>query len=886
MGRLIIEVLLRFYPRGFRRDFAAELRGTIYRDRHRARNRAGFAWRIRFWTSLICDNLGAALRLRWDELTSQDNRLGFSGTLLDDVVQGQRIFLRNARFQLAAVFLLALGIGSSAAAFAVVDGVLLEDLPYPHPERLVQVGARPPRNPEWMAPLSEATFLAMRQGISQLEALAAVSSATRVLRGIGDPAEVWVGTVSTGYLDLLGARAFLGRTLQPSDHEAGATKVAVLSSTVFENRFGGDPNVLGSVLDLSGEPVEVVGVLSPEFLPPPGIRGRTAALWTPLGLAQRELSPILHLDVIGLVRPGATPATIQEEVSRVLAERRPAETPAALRSDGRVETLRSRVLGDTGSAILLAQGGLVLLLLLTCVNVASLLMARASERRPEMAIRSVLGARRERMIRQLLSESLFLAVLAGGGGVGLAVALVRWFKAMAPDGIPLLPTVTVDGEVLAFVLILSLVSSVLFGLLPALTSSRVDLAGILGKSGPGRTDSRAAAATLRFLVVGEVSLAVVLALGAGLLANSFFHLTRVDLGFQPDGLATMRVEMRGSDLNRENPGPFFRQLLDEGREISGVSSAALAYAIPILGHGWSGPFTPQDLDPSFGDHGVSVNINAISEGFFPIMRIPILEGRPLQEEDGEGGEPVVVVNRAFVGSYWPHVASAIGRTVEETGGRERRIYRVVGVVGDVRSRPGSGAEPTIFFPVDHLPDLGVGMSLLVRAEGNPTQLAAPLRDLVRRLDRSLPVPEVTTLTSLVQNSVVEPRFYALLAVGFALFALILALAGVYGTTSYAATRRTHEIGIRMALGADRGRVLRGILTGTFCAAIAGVTLGLLGGGLGAKYLGGFLFGIEPLDVPTYTVVALVIGVTVITSAFFPALRVAGLNPAVSLRREA
>jgi putative ABC transport system permease protein len=766
-----------------------------------------------------------------------------------------------------------------------VDGVLLEDLPYPDPERLVQVGMRPPQFPDWMGPVSEEIFLDMRDGISQLETVAAVSSSIRVLRELGDPTEVRVGAVSAGYLDLLGARASLGRTLQPSDHKAGATKVAVLSSTFFENRFGADPDVLGIVLDLNGEPLEVVGVLSPEFLPPTGIRGRTSAFWTPLGLSQRELNPLFHLDVIGLARPGATPATIQEEASQVLTEHYPADRPEALRPEGWVESLRSRVLGDSGQPILLAQGGLALLLILTCVNVASLLLARASTRRPEMAIRSAIGARRERMIRQLLSESLILAVLAGGAGVGLAVVLVRWFKAMAPEGIPLLPTVTVDGEVLAFAFFLCLLSSVLFGLLPALKTTRADPAAILGTSGPGRTDSRASAATLRFLVVGEVSMATVLVLGAGLLTSSFLHLTRVDLGFQPEGLATIRVDPRRSHLNAENPALFFRQLLDAAREVPGVSSAALATDLPMRSDGGSRPYIPEGLDPSFGEHGVYVSTNLISEGLFATLGIPVLEGRPLQRDDGTSGELVAIVNQAFVQTYWPHAGSVIGRTVAKARAEEEEVYRVVGVAGDVRDTPGSAAEPTIHIHVEQEPPHAQGMSLLVRTKGNSAQLAAPLRDLVRRLDPSLPVQPVTTLPRLVRDSVVEPRFYTVLAVGLALFALALALAGVYGTTSYSTGRRGHEIGIRMALGADRGRVIRGILTGTSLAAFVGVAIGLLGGSLGARYLGGFLFGIESLDIPTYSMVALVIGVTVILSALPPAHRAAGLNPAATLRKE-
>jgi predicted permease len=490
------------------------------------------------------------------------------------------------------------------------------------------------------------------------------------------------------------------------------------------------------------------------------------------------------------------------------------------------------------------------------------------------------------MIRQLLSESLLLAALAGGAGVGLAVALVRWFKAMAPEGIPLLPKVTVDLEVLTFAFILCLLSSVLFGLLPALRTTRVDLAGILGTSGPGRTGSRYSAATLRLLVIGEVSMATALVLGAGLLANSFFHLTRVDLGFQSEGLATVLVDPRRSDLNVENPALFFRQLLDEAREIPGVSSAALTTDLPMRNDAGAGPFVPEGLDPSFGDNGVYVNVSLISEGVFATLGIPILEGRPLQEEDGDSGELVAVVNQAFVRTYWPHAGSAVGRTVAKGRSGDGEVFRVVGVVGDMRNTPGSAAEPMIHIHVEHEPPHAQGMSLVLRTEGDLALLAAPLRELVRRIDPSLPIQPVMTLPSLVRSSVVEPRFYTVLAVGLALFALALALAGVYGTASYSTARRVHEIGIRMALGADRGRVIRGILVGTLRAAVVGVTIGLLGGSLGARYLGGFLFGVEPLDLPTYTGVALVIGFAVIVSALFPVLRAAGLNPAVTLRKEA
>jgi putative ABC transport system permease protein len=343
--------------------------------------------------------------------------------------------------------------------------------------------------------------------------------------------------------------------------------------------------------------------------------------------------------------------------------------------------------------------------------------------------------------------------------------------------------------------------------------------------------------------------------------------------------------MRGSELNRDDPELFFRNLLDEGRAMAGVSAAALAYSIPLLDHGWRGPFTPEDLDPALGDQGVYVNINAVSEGFFSIMGIPVMEGRALEEEDVWGEPSAVAVNQAFARSYWPGVEHVVGRTIREAQGQDASTYRVVALVGDVRPTPGSGAEPVIYSPLSHLPDFGVGMNLLVRGGEDPNELAAPLRGLIHRLDPSLPVPEFTTLDRLFQDSLMGPRFYAAIATGLALLALSLALAGVYGTTSYLTSRRTGEIGIRMALGADRFRVVEEILHASSRAALTGIALGLAGGWLGSRHLESMLFGIEPMDVPTYVVVALGIGTAVTMAAFVPARRASGIDPAETIREE-
>lgn len=881
--------LLRMLPHGFRLRFGDELAEFCREEHIRYRDLGGVLWQTRFRIRIAADVAGAAIRLRFaNRSPSRPLVRRFAGSVAADAVSAARSLRRTPGFNMAAAAVLALGIGATTASFSILDSVLLRPLPYPDSDRLVLVATIFQHDPDGLSPVSPAAFVRFRADTHASERMAAVGNRTSVLLGAGEPETIALGAMSEGYLDMLGGRAVAGRLPGPADHLASASRVVVLGYGFWQERYGGDRAVIGTVLRLDGEPYQVIGVLNESFHSPPRLPGSTAAMWTPLGLAGSTPSEgAFSLRAIALLRPGATPSELRAETDEILTSIY-GEDDFFLGTA--VAPLRGWVLGDVARPILLVHAGVVLLLLIGAVNIANLLLARATERGHELVIRSALGANRLRIIRQLLAESILLALAGGAAGVVLAAASVRLFRATAPAGIPRLDEVAVDVRVLAFAVAVAITTGLLFGLAPALQGGRVDPAAGLADRGRGGTDSRKWRQAREGLVIGEVSLAVLLALAGGLMVNSYIRLNNVDPGFRATGLMDVQVQL-GTAYDRDTWNPFYRQLVERARTLPGVRSAGLTTQMPFTSDGTIGQYTPQDLDPAFGD-GAFIRIIFASEDLVETLGMSVISGRSFRPTDG-AGESVVLVNEAFVREYWPRAPSPIGMRIksgvrwegegEDPGCAPTCEVRVVGVVSDTRSHLGEAAAPEIYFHFEHEP--WSAMNLVVRTDGPPTALASALRSLVAELDPELPVGRLATVSQLASDSIVRPRFYTSLIATFGLLALLLTLVGVYGTTACTTGQKTREIGIRMALGATSSSVVGSILLRTLITGGFGVMAGLVAGVGATRFMAGFLYGIDPLDPATFLAVAILVTGTALLAAWLPARRAAIVDPASTLRNE-
>jgi putative ABC transport system permease protein len=816
--------------------------------------------------------------------------------LLPELRHALRMLWKHRGFTAVAVFTLALGIAASTAIFSVINAVLLVPLPFEQPERLAVLWTK--REGEPRESVSPPDFLAWREAGTAFESLAAFSSVSFNLAGEGPPERLRGVSVSTHFFDVLGVGAALGTTFRADPAGQAPWQVVVLSHELWLRRFGGDPHVIGRTVRLNDRSYQVIGVMPERFVwpsitPLQSLAEERAELWVP---AVRHDVPLFSADVeqdfsrernirylrvVGRLKPGVAlegAARVMDTVAGRLAREYP-DTNA--RAGVQVVPLREQLVGNVRHVLWMLLGAVGLVLAIACANVANLFLARSSARRQELAVRVALGASRGRLVRQLLLESVVLALVAGGLGLLGAVWGVDVLLGMGTGDLPRHTEVELDGRVLGFTLLVSVLTGVLFGLAPAVQSSAPDLHATLkgagGRTVSGEGRSRSA------LVVGEVALAVVLLIGAGLLLRSLWRLQGVEPGFQTDNVLTWSLALPPGDYPDERrQGAFFQEVVSRVEALPGVTSAAAVVTLPYDGNDIALALFIEGRPPAEPGQRRELGLQMVTPGYFRTLGIPLRRGRDFASTDTADTAPVVLVSEAAVRRFWPD-EDPIGKRIR-LGSPEDGWRTIVGVVGDVRhGGPAEEPRPEVYVPVRQ--SAFPFMQFVVRTRQEPMALAPAVRAAVAELDAELPLSDVRTLEAVVASATARPRFLSTLVGVFAALALLLAGVGLYGVIAYMARQRTRELGIRMALGAQPEDVLWLVLGSGMRLAVLGVGLGLLAAWAASRVMGSLLYGVSATDPLTFGGLALlVLGVTLVAT-WLPARRATRVDPLVALRNE-
>jgi predicted permease len=799
--------------------------------------------------------------------------------------QSLRLLKRHPAVATVVVLTLALGIGADTAIFSVANSVLLRPLSYTDADDLVALFTYETQKGERRNPTSPADFLEWKRGSQTLDQMTGAHPWSPVLTGRGQAEPIPGLKATIDLFALLQARPAIGQVFGDEPGSSPAD-VVVLSDRLWRQRFGGDPQIVGQSLTLDGKPYAVVGVMPPGFRFPP-FWATDAELWTPLRLtAADESNDSRMLRVFARLRPGATVAEAQAEmdvIGRRLTETRP-EADAGIAVN--VEGLREPVVSQVRPALLILLGAVSGILLIACANVASLLLAQGLKREKEVALRAALGASRRRIMGQLLTESLALALLGGLAGLSLASLGVDLFRLLTPEGFPRLEEIHLDGRVIAWSLLLSILTGVFSGLAPALRASRTDLLTALNR-GDGRMTSSRGRRLHDVLVIGEFALAVILLIGAGLMLKSFAGLLRPEPGFRPDHLLTMSVSLSGSPFGEPaRQGPFFDDLVARVASVPGVESAALVNHVPIAGDTWGMAFTAEGQTPVVNDPPSAV-FRVVTANYPRAAGIPLLGGRSFTDDDRADTTSVVLVNETLARRFWPH-GDAVGKRIRPGGPASAEPWlTIVGVLGDTRQASLTGAvRPEILFPYAQNPVAWYrSTTLVVRTTGEPLSVAEAVKAQALGLHGDLPITHVRAMTEVLRESIGQDRLNASLLGLFAATALLLAVVGLYGVMTYAVSRRIHEIGIRMAVGAKATEVFRLVVGHGLRLSLLGTVLGIAGALVASRALAGLLFGVSPTDPATYVGIALLLlGVSFLACAI-PARRAAQVDPVVALREE-
>ncbi|HEX4948284.1 MAG TPA: ABC transporter permease [Blastocatellia bacterium] len=812
-------------------------------------------------------------------------------TLWHDLRYGFRLLLRKPAFTAVAILALALGIGANTAIFSVVNAILLRPLPYPEPERLVQLNHNYPQI-NLKASVSAFGYTIYKEQAKAFEQIAAVSGSSLNLTGSGEPEQLQAMTVTASFFPLFGADAARGRVFLPEEEQDGRNRVAVLSDALWTRRFGANPNLVNQTITLNGENYTVIGVLPASFQFGREF-GRVPDLFVPLTFTPQQLSPNNlnneYLSVFGRLRAGLTVQQAQAEMDTLADNVLKQYAPQMTRQQWNLllQPLNELVVGDVRFALWVLLGAVGLVLLIACANVANLTLARAADRQREMAVRAAMGARRGRVVRQLLTESVLLAVIGGVLGLGLAAWGVSLLSQLSQIQIPRVHEVGLDWRVLFFTLGVSVLTGIAFGLVPALQASRSDLHDVL-KEG-GRTGQSGARGRLRsVLIVAEMALALTLLVGAGLLMRSFWRLQQVSPGFQPQGVLSLMVSLP-SHKYKEPPqrANFFEQLLPQLRALPGVQTVGASSVIPMSGTNSSGSFSiegrqvPQGQSIPHGDRWMAAG------DYFETMKIPLVRGRYFNAQDTANSLSVAVIDETMAKKYWPNedpLGKRIGILGEGTP-QEPKWREIVGIVGHAKHRNLEGESRVQYYlPYAQRPTTS-NMFLVLRTAGDPTSIAGAVRNTVRNLDKELPVFRVTTMEQLVADSMAQRRFTLWLLGIFAVTALLLAAVGLYGVLAYSVSQRSHEIGIRMALGAQSRDVQKMVVGQGMKLVLLGTGIGLVGAFMLMRLMGSLLFGVGAADPVTYVVIAALLASVALLACWIPARRATKVDPMIALRYE-
>jgi putative ABC transport system permease protein len=816
-------------------------------------------------------------------------------TLFQDLRYAFRILLKRPGFTAVAVLALALGIGANSAIFSVVNGVVLRPLPYKDPDRLMMVWSRRPLLQALAGsqefPVSAADFTDWRDQNQVFEQIAAFHSQPFNITGAGEPEFLGGVRSSANLVSLLGVEAKLGRTFLAEEDQPGAGHVVIISHGLWERRFGSDPNIIGQKLTLNDEPYTVVGVMPRGFqFPrkgemPAGYQfPRQADLYTPLAWTPNQISNRGRnfLAVIARLKPGVTIAQASADMDGI-AERLKEQYPQFNRNkEVFIVPLHQQVVGKVRTALLVLLGAVGFVLLIACANVANLLLARAASRQKEIAIRTALGASRSRVIRQLLTESVLLALTGGTLGLLLSMWGVDLLMAISPANLPRVDTISVDVRVFAFTLAVSLLTGIIFGLVPAIQASKPDVNEAL-KEG-GRASSVGHNRFRSVLVVSEVALSLVLLIGAGLMIRSFVHLLNSSPGLKPENVLTLDVGLPRTKYTGPQQAAFFQQVIERLKSLPGVQSAGAVYPLPLSGAEEGMGFGIEGRAALAPGEVYNAGPRWVSPDYFNVMGIPLLRGRELTERDGSDSPRVVVINEAMAARYFPDEEPIGKRVAFDQVNNAPNWREIVGVVGDVKhSALDSDPKPEMYFPFTQFPSFF--MTLVVRTSGDPLNLVAAARSEVLAVKNDQPISNVHTMEELLSNSVAQRRFNMLLLSIFAGVALLLAAVGIYGVMSYSVAQRTHELGVRMALGAQTSHVLALVVKQGMTLALAGVGIGLAAAFALTRILASLLYGVSATDPLTFSVIALMLASVALLACYLPARRATKVDPMVALRYE-
>jgi putative ABC transport system permease protein len=823
-----------------------------------------------------------------------------------DVRYGARMLLKNPGFTSIAVATLSLGIGANTAIFSVLYGVLLKPLPYSDPDPVVRVWQVGPTSGQYQLGFSEAQLTRLRAGNQSFQRLGGYWFSSGILTEQNETQRVAVTYVTEGVFESLGFQPVLGRTFRREDEAPGSQRVAVMGYEMWQRRYGGDANIIGRTIRLNDNPVTVVGVMPPDFRLPEDLSvPQFAQLWRAARIDTANLNwGSYYLRPIARLKPGVRPEQAFAEVSAVFAQLRQDHPQGAITDPRyyiRVPPLHDDLVGAVKKVLWVLVGAVGLVLLIACANVSSLLLARAAGRRKEIAVRSALGAGRGRLIRQLLTESVLIALSGGAVGVTLAAWAVRLIANTNLVNVPRLSQISLNITALLFTLGVSLVAAMLFGLAPAAQVSRLDLNRALREEGRGFVGSAGGARIQRALVVSEVALAVMLVIAAGLLLRSFDRLLRIDPGFNVKNLLTVNIDLPASRY-QDNPRvtAFYDRLLERARALPGVVSAAATSGLPLTG--WYGDtfFQIEGRPDNNGvqDQSIPPDRNAyghfyywqVTPDYFKTMGIALRQGRALQPSDDANAPSVVVINEKMARSFWPN-ESPLGKRIRLFGATLKEpMAEIVGVVRDVPLRQlNEETQPEAYYSQAQGPVVAGWtsrtMSLVVRTAAEPLALAAAVRREAQALDIAAPIFGVSAVEQTLGRTVAQPRFNLILLGLFAVVALSLAAVGIYGVLANAVRQRTHEMGVRLALGARPGAVFRLVIRQGMGLAGVGIGIGLSGAFALTRYLESMLYEVKPTDPLTFGGVALLLLGVALSACWLPARRATKVDPMVALRSE-
>jgi putative ABC transport system permease protein len=797
-----------------------------------------------------------------------------------------RSLLRNPGFTAVAIVTLMLAIGVNTTIFSVVNAVLLKALPFRDPQQLVSVHKNP--GSEGLPGIAGYQYLAWKEKSTTFEDLAAFSDNSFNLTGNGEPERLSCAQVTASLFTTLGVQPIRGRVFLPEEDKKGANNVALVSEGFWQRRHGRDESILQTTLTLDNKPYLIVGVMPAGFRFPGEFD-----VWLPLALdTHREMHGDFFslVEVVGRLKPGANAQGAQAELSLIARQASEQDTkePRPL-SVVEVAPLHKQLVSGVRLTVLVLWGAVGLVMLLACVNVASLMISRTLARQREMAVRAAVGARRWQLIRQLLSESVVIGIAGGALGLVIAVWGTRAIASLVPEGFTTsvydLNNIRLDWRVFAFTLGLSILTGIIFGLAPALTASKPDLNKALRISKSYGLMSFGLRSFRGWLIVAELALAVVLLLGAGLLVKSFNKLIAIDLGFDRNNVLTTRINLPRSKYT-EDPQTiaFQQQLLQRVKSLPGVESAGTTNHTPLNGFGIIVFTEIEGVPPPDNKKDDPIGVGSVSPDYFQAMRIPLLSGRLYDERDGPDKQRVAIVNDAFARRFFPN-GDVLGKRVSFSCPEGASLCRtIVGVVGNVRQESlTDDVAAELYLPYTQMPMNG--MTLVVRTTSDPLSLAPAVRNEVLGVDKNQPIFDVKTMDQRVNDAVAVSRSLMLLFSAFALLALVLGSVGIYGIVSYSVTQRTHEIGIRMALGARAGNVLSLIMKNGLALVLTGIVIGIAGALALTRFMTTLLFGVTPTDTATFVIVSAIFFVIAVAASLIPAVRATRVDPLVALRYE-